>query len=97
MTQLIATQQIEQAIIDYKSLQIQIKELTAEADAIKKVITNDYFGSYEIMTRPSGLVLATYKESIRVQFEQTRFKEDHKALYETYCDLKSIRSLLIKI
>jgi hypothetical protein len=87
---------IEDQINEYKSLSRSIKELEAQRDKLKKEMITDYFSKYDTYENEKGLVLATYKKSIRISFDQSAFKQHHEMLYTEFLGMKEVATLLVK-
>lgn len=83
-------------IKEFKSIKNQIKILENHADVIKKQLVDHHFLNTDTLYCPHGLTIATYKQSIRVQFKNIKFQADYPELYDKYLDLKSVYTLLIK-
>jgi predicted phage-related endonuclease len=92
MNKLIATTEQEFTVMQYHDINNKIKAL----DIYKDIITKQYFGSYEIMVNPSGVLLATYKNIKKEDFDRKRFQNDFPDTYEKYKKEIIYRSLLIK-
>jgi hypothetical protein len=87
---------IESNLFRMKELSDSIKSLQAEYDMLKKEVIDGYFCNNDTFMTSKGLVLATYKEQIRTQFLTTEFKKAKPELYEQFCDLKSVKTFLLK-
>jgi predicted phage-related endonuclease len=86
----------EQLIERYKDLQVQQKHLEAEMSSIKKQLIAEYLTNTDTLTGAHGILLATYKEQIRIAFDTTRFKQEHAKMYDDYCEPKAVRTFLVK-
>lgn len=86
----------EVKLMRLKELKDAIKVLEAEYSMIADELKSGYFAEHVEFKTARGLVLATYKESIRTSFDSSRFKKENPATYELYLDLKSVRTFLLK-
>src|SRR5689334_7485091 len=92
----IETTTIESQIAQYKRLSDQIKELEALKEKVKKEMLEGYFATNEVYENENGRVLATYKESERESFNQSKFKTDHNDIFSLYCEKKLVKTFLVK-
>jgi hypothetical protein len=83
-------------ITQYSDICDQIKILEKRKEELKKQLVERYFINTDTLFASTGLILATYKASIRILFKQTEFKLDHAQLFDDYAELKEIRTLLLK-
>ena len=79
-----------------KELQQSIKVLQAEFDLLKKQSIDAYFINHEEFSTERGLLLASFKAAEMNVFNQTKFKQDHNALYNYYTEVKSVSRFLLK-
>ncbi len=87
---------VETKLLRMKELDTQIKELEAEFKMYKgQVIEEHFITNPEYMTA-RGLVLATYKASERCDFLTTKFKNDHKDIFDLYSEKKIVHTFLLK-
>lgn len=86
----------EQKLVRMKELKDQIKVLEAEYKMLQADTISTHFAEHDTYVTYRGLVLATYKESIRTQFDTTGFKKAEPVMYEKFLDLKSVRTFLLK-
>lgn len=93
---LTASQEVESLITQFKSLKHEEKIIQAKLETLKKQLIKDYFIHSDTIVTDYGLVLGTYKSQIRIQFDTTRFKYDNADLYDSYCEPKEIKTLIIK-
>jgi predicted phage-related endonuclease len=83
-------------IKEYKSLKHQIKVYELHADIVKKQVIEHHLTDTDTLYCPEGLVICTYKSSIRADFQTKKFKESEPVLYDKYLDLKEIFTFLVK-
>lgn len=87
---------VESKLSRMKQLKQAMSELEAEYDMLKKSVIADYFEHNDTLINDKGLVLATYKEQLRTQFQTTEFKKHEPELYEKYLDIKPVKTFLLK-
>ena len=83
-------------IKEYKLLKHDIKVRETHLDNIKKQLIDHHFVDTDTLYCPEGLVISTYKASVRSQFQTTKFQKEEPLLYDKYLDLKEIYTLLVK-
>ncbi len=83
-------------INELKDLKHKIKVYETHADQIKKQLIEHHFINTDTIYCPEGLIISTYKSSIRTTFQTTKFQKEEPVLYDKYLDLKEIFTLLVK-
>ncbi len=81
---------------ELKEMKNRIKVYEIHAERIKKQLIEHHFVSTDTIYCPEGLIVSTYKPSIRTTFQTTKFQKEEPKLYDQYLDLKEIFTLLIK-
>jgi hypothetical protein len=79
-----------------KELSTKMKELEAEYDMLKKQVIDEHFITSEEYRTTKGLLLASYKAQEMIQFQQSKFKNDHADIYNLYSEKKIIHKFLLK-
>jgi hypothetical protein len=79
-----------------KELKNEIKIYESQAEKLKKQLIDHYLVNNEELCDANGLIICTYKASIREFFQTSVFKKDEPILYNKYLDLKEIKTFLIK-
>jgi hypothetical protein len=79
-----------------KELKNQIKIYESQAEKLKKQLVDHYLVNNDKLCDENGLIICTYKTSIREFFQANVFKKDEPILYNKYLDLKEIKTFLIK-
>ena len=87
---------IESKLQRMRDLKAQITELTAEKDMLQKQVIDEYFHDAEEFRTVKGLLLASYKPQERATFNQSKFREDHEGLFDTYKESKISFVFLLK-
>jgi hypothetical protein len=92
---------IDTGIVEKKLKRMQLlskhmKELEAEYKLLKDEVIEEYFVDNEEYKNAKGLLLASYKMSTRTQFRTTEFKEQYGELYDEFCELKEVKTFLLK-
>jgi len=83
--------QVEQ----YRDLDRQIKALTAQKEAIGKELKCGFFLHHTDFIF-EGRLIATYRPSITIRFNQARFKADMLELFESYQEAVEEKRFLLK-
>jgi hypothetical protein len=73
-----------------------MKVYEIHSERIKKQLIDHYLVNCDELTDSDGVVICTYKKSIRASFQSSIFQKDQPDLYEKYLDLKEIKTFLIK-
>jgi hypothetical protein len=96
LVSLLPQNQIEIDLVNYKDLCNQIKTLEAKKDKLKMKLIESYFHHNDIYKNDDGLVLASYNSSYPIKFQQKLFEEKHPELFEEFCDIREVRTFLVK-
>jgi hypothetical protein len=91
----IATHDTYRKIEEYRDLDRQIKALTTEKDAIKKLLVAGYFLNENDFVF-EGRLIATYRPQLTITLNQSLLKENEPEIYKAYQDIKTIRKFLLK-
>ncbi len=86
----------EEICEQYKELSKQEKIIAAQKKKLYQQLVTNYFTDKEEIESPDGLILATYKSSIRCVFDAIRFKREQPGMYESYLEPKESWTLLVK-
>lgn len=87
---------VELKISRLQELRKSIKALEAEFEMIKKDLLNGHFSIFDEYSNENGLLLASYKASIRVMLNQKELEKNDKSTYDKYLELKTIKTFLLK-
>jgi len=87
---------LEQQLCDYRTLDRQIKALTRQRDALKKVLTAGYFASNDHYTNDNGELLATYLTSLRVSLDSKALKDAEPELVKQYERITEVKTFSVK-
>jgi len=88
--------EIETKLSKYRELQLIMKSMQMELDSIKKDLVGSYFAHHDSYTNSSGMLLATYKASYPVTFNQGIFKSENPDLFEQYTEIKEQFRFIVK-
>jgi predicted phage-related endonuclease len=86
---------LEQMIDEYRTLHRQIKELEKQATQLKQAITTTMGEDTEARDH-NGLVIATYKEYEREDFDRKGFAEACPDQYELYMKVCTYKMFSLK-
>ncbi len=93
-TQLLSSDTYHQIEL-YRDLDRQIKALTKQKDEIGRELKAGYFLHHTDFIH-EGRLLATYRPSITIRFNQSRFKEEMLELFESYQEAVEEKRFLLK-
>lgn len=75
---------IENKLLTMQQLDHQMKVLKAQYDKLKEELVESYFSKNEEFVGSDGLVMATYKKQVRMNFMGSEFKKDYPDMYKLY-------------
>lgn len=83
-----ATQQhietVERKLLTMRKLRDEIAELTAYKTMLQDEVIIEHFGHNVEYRTPQNLLLATYQQVKSKRFQQSEFKKEHPAIYESF-------------
>ena len=86
----------EAQLLRMRKLKAKIKVLEAEYEMLKKTVVLNYFANNEEFRTEKGLLLASYKSTIRTSFDQKSFKKEEPLLYLQYEVKTNVSTFLLK-
>jgi len=88
--------EIETKLSKYRELQLIMKSMQMELDHIKKDLIGSYFAHHDSYTSSKGMLLATYKASYPITFNQGAFKTENPDIFEQYTEVKEQFRFMVK-